>query len=239
MTSLRRVVSVLFSPGKTFQEIAERPTWAVVLVVLLAFGAASSAVVVSKIDPALQEQAIRDQLEGSRGLSGAELDRATDQAMDVMAKTRPFWPVIGVIVMVAVYLLATLLLWGGVTLAGGERIGFVKAFSTTLHGLVPQAVLALVAIPVLLLNPGSLDPEAARSGSVLASNLAVFAPEGTSTVVLSLLSSVDFFSLWSLILLIVGFSVTAKISKSASSAVVIGCWVLSVAIKVGLAALQG
>lgn len=238
MTSLRRVLSVLFSPGKTFQEIAERPTWAVALIVLLIVGAVSSTVVLSHIDSAAQERQIRQQVAErleSRGASDAEIDAATEQALSFTEKTRPLWPVFGLVFMVAFYLLASLLFWGGVTLAGGQT-DFAKAFSTTLHGSMPQAVQGLLSIPIVL-STGTIDPEAAQSGSILASNLAVFAPEDASAVLISLLSSLDFFALWSVVLLIVGFSLTARVSKAASTAVVIGVWVLGIAIKTGLAAL--
>lgn len=234
MTSLRRVVSVLFSPGKTFQEIGERPTWGVALVVLLVVAGISSTVVLSKIDLSSQESMIRDRLE-ERGMSGEELERAVEQAVTFTEKSKPFWPVAGLVFSVAFYLFAALLLWGGVTLAGGQA-RFVTALSTTLHGLMPQAVLALLTIPVAL-SQGTIDPETAQSGSILASNLAVFAPEDTGAGVLALLSSLDFFTIWSVILLIIGFSVTARVSKGASAAVVIGCWIIAIAVKAGLAAL--
>jgi|GEM_PF-1180443 len=238
MTSIQRVFSVLFSPGKTFQAIAERPTWAVALIVLLIVGAVGSAVVLSKIDPAAQERMIRDQVEHrleGRGASRAEIDAATEQAVKVSEKIRPIQPVIALVFMTIFYPLVALLFWGGVTLAGG-RAGFVQMFSTTLHGLMPLGLQGLISIPIAL-SQGSLDPKVAESGSLLASNLAVFAPEGGSAVVTALLSSVDFFSIWSIVLLIVGFSVTTRISKSASAAVVIGCWLIGIALKVGFAAL--
>lgn len=64
MESLRRVVTVLTSPGRTFRAIAERPTWVAPLAVLLLLGGTVSALAAYKIDAASQEELIREQLEG-------------------------------------------------------------------------------------------------------------------------------------------------------------------------------
>ncbi|MGD2115521.1 MAG: YIP1 family protein, partial [Acidobacteriota bacterium] len=214
MSSFRRAVSVLFSPGKTFGELSERPTWIVALVILLVLGGLVSTLVVQKLDTGAQRDLIRQQLEDG-GMRGDELERQVDQAASVMERMRPFFPVIGLVFMVLAYLVIALVLWGSSRLAGGEG-PFVRAYSTTLHGLMPQAVSALVSLP-LLLTTESIDPEVAQRGSLLASSPAFFAPEDASPALLALLSSFDLFTIWSLVLLVIGFGVTAKISRNAAT----------------------
>jgi FtsH-binding integral membrane protein len=53
----------------------------------------------------------------------------------------------------------------------------------------------------------------------------------------ALLQSVDLFSIWTLILLVIGFSLAAKVSRKSAAAVVIVVWILFVLGKVGFAAL--
>lgn len=236
MSALQRVVSVLFSPTKTFREIAERPTWVAPFLVLLICGGAAGWVVVHKIDTAAQSQMIRDKLE-ERGSSGAELDRQVEQISSVNAKIRPFYPVIGLVFSVIGYLLITLVLWGGFSLAGGTA-SWSGAFSTTLHGLIPQAIKALVMIPVAA-GHQTIDPMAAQTGSFLASNLAAFAPEDAAAWLKTLLSSADFFTIWSVALLAIGFAITARVSKGTATAVVIACWALGIALHVGWVAVFG
>ncbi len=52
----------------------------------------------------------------------------------------------------------------------------------------------------------------AQEGSILASNLGAFAPESHGPAVRALLSSVDFFSLWTVCLMIIGYRLAAKVS---------------------------
>src|SRR5215510_1214607 len=73
------------------------------------------------------------------------------------------------------YLLAALLFWVGARLLGSE-ITYRTSWATTLHGLMPAAIAALLAVPVIL-GRASLTDEEARGG-MLASNLAFLAPAG-------------------------------------------------------------
>lgn len=232
MESLKRVAQVLWAPTETFRRIGERPTWAVALVVLLALGGIVGYLAVQRIDPGDQRDLMRETLE-ERGLRGDELERAVDRGMEVNRKIAPWTPIFPVVFGTLAYLLIALLFWVAFRLAGGE-LGFPHSFSVALHGFVPQGLAALIAIPVVL-GQESLDPEAAQRGSFLASNLGFLAPEEASRVVVSLLSSLDLFALWSVVLLTLGYSVVARVSKGVAAGVVVGAWLLWVAIKVGLA----
>ena len=55
----------------------------------------------------------------------------------------------------------------------------------------------------------------------------------------SLASSIDLFSIWCAILLVIGYSVVGKVSRGKAAGAVIGLWVLWIAIKVGWAAIAG
>ncbi len=236
MSSFQRVISVLFQPTKTFQELRERPTWVAPLLLLLLCSGVAGWVAVHHVDPDAQRQMIRKTLE-DRGMTGEDLDQGVERGAAFYEKLRPFLPVIGLVGAVAVYLLVALLFWGLFNLAGGEST-FPRAFSTNLHGLIPQALKALVMIPIIL-SKGVIDPKALQSGSLLVSNLASFAPDDAALWVRTLLSSVDFFTLWSLVLLVLGFSVTTKVKRGTSTAVIVGCWLVWVAVHTGWAVFTG
>jgi FtsH-binding integral membrane protein len=56
-------------------------------------------------------------------------------------------------------------------------------------------------------------------------------------VLFSLLSSFDIFTIWTLILLIIGFSTLSRMSRGKSAAIVISLWLFTVVVKLGFAAL--
>lgn len=237
MESVKRLVGAVFTPGETFRAIRERPTWGLVLVVLLLLGGAAGLIAIQKFDPQVQRTEIRQQME-KRGLAGDELDQRTDQAMSTMERFAPVLVAFGLVAASAGYLLTAVVLWLGVRFAGGD-LTFQQGFSATLHGMIPASALkSLVLIPVLL-AAGSVDPRALQAGTVLQSNLGFLAPEGASKALVALLSSVDVFSLWTVVLLVLGLSLVGRVSKSTSALVVVGGWVFLVAAKVGWMSLLG
>ena len=75
------------------------------------------------------------------------------------------------------------------------------------------------------------------AGGVLASHLGFLAGEDTSIAVLGLLHSVDFFSIWSILLLVIGYRAAARVSTGTATGVVLFVWLFGVALKVGLMSL--
>jgi hypothetical protein len=225
-----RLVGVLIAPGETFRAIAARPGWVAPMLVLVALATLSGYMVSQRIDLA---QLIRHQNEVTGGqLTSDQLE----QRIQVMQKVQPYLALLqGLIVMPAFLLFAALLFWLGFKLMGSE-LSWKASLATSLHGLLPLGVLWLLSIPVIW-NHGNFTPEEARSGSFLASNLAVLAPEGLGKVPLALLASVDLFSIWAIVLLVVGYRIVARVSRAAAVGVVLTLWLVGVALKVGFAAL--
>ncbi|HEX6862986.1 MAG TPA: hypothetical protein VF414_09235, partial [Thermoanaerobaculia bacterium] len=101
---------------------------------------------------------------------------------------------------------------------------------------MPLAVAALINLP-LVLTRDSITPEEAMGGGVLVASPEILASEEASAVVRSLLGSLNFFTLWTLALLILGYRTVARVSLAASTGTVITLWLLWVAGKAGFAAL--
>lgn len=226
-----RLISVFTSPGKTFASIAERPTWIQPLVLVLVLSIAVTAVVTPRMD---MGSIIRQSIEDSgRELTPEQMDKAVEQG----AKFAKIGPIVGVVFQPVVFLLLALIFWVVFKLAGGD-FSFGVSFSVVLHALLPGSLAALLSIPVVM-SKSTLSYEQVKSGSFLTSNLAAFAPPGTKHGLLSLLSSIDVFSLWSLILLVIGYRIAAKVSKGTAIGVVVGLWAVYVLCKVGFAAAFG
>lgn len=229
-SSFGRVITVLFQPTKVFTKLAEKPTWGVALIVLLLLGGISGYIVTQKMD---WNDVVTHSVE-ARGvqLSSQQLERATA----MQKRIGPYLGVGGALLGGTIaYLLIALLFWVGLKLAGSD-ISYQTSFSTTLHGVMPLAVEALISIPVLLSmrRVGWLETQR----GILATNLAFLAPQGTSIPLLGLMKSVDLFAFWSLALLAIGFAITGKVSRKASISITVGLWVLWVLVKLGFAFLM-
>ncbi len=229
--AFRRVVAVLFSPSQVFESIRQSPTWLVALLTILIVGLVGTALINPKIDYAeMIEESIEAQ---GRNVPAEQMERIIDfyeKFGPVMSIAGSFIPVVGFL-LIAVLFLVVLKLFGG-------ELSFAQSFSTTVHAMMPQAVKGLLTIPVIL-GKSDFSYLDLRSGSILKSNLGAFASEETGPAMLGLLSSLDLFTLWSVALLVIGYSIVGRVSKSTATLATVGLWVLWILIKVGFASLGG
>ena len=221
-----RPLGVLVSPNPTFDALRRQPTWVPAAIVLMVLYLAIQALVFQRMD---MESAVREQL-SSRG--GEMSEEQIDQAVAIQSKVGLGCAVVtfplGIAAMAGLFL-------GLIHLAGGE-IGFRRSLAVSLHGLMPQSVASLLAIP-LVLGREEISVEEASQGRILASHLGAFAPADVSPVVAALLGRIDVFSLWAILLLIIGFHRVAGISKGAATGIVLALWLVWVGLAVGGAAL--
>jgi hypothetical protein len=233
-SSFGRLIGVLASPARTFRSIAERPTWGVALVVLLIATTTVGVLANQRIDKNDMRQMVQERIEKSRGgqATPEQVEQAVAMGEKVSSVTRWLIPLFAAVI----YLVVAALFFGAFHFFGASDIPYKTSFAVTLHSFIPGLVAALLTLPVIL-SREHVNLKDAQSGNLLASNLGAFAPESLGTAARSLLSSVDFFSLWSVLLLIIGYRIAAKVSTATAATVVVVLWALYVAAKVGLAAL--
>jgi hypothetical protein len=218
---------VLFAPAETFDDIARRPDILAPLALLLVISIASTAVLVPRMD---FETMIRTQLQQSGGeMKEADLDRAVrmgQAAAKVFAYCSPLLAVVFYVVIAAVLLLAF-------RLFGGEG-NFKQALSVTLYAWIPLTLFSII-LTLVAFSHGTIDP--ATMATVVKSNPAFLVDFNEQRVLFALLSSLDVFLIWTLILLSFGFSSVSRLSKWTSAAIVFSIWIATVIVKVGFAAL--
>jgi len=71
----------------------------------------------------------------------------------------------------------------------------------------------------------------------LRSNLAFTVDMKTQPVLFSLFGSFDVFTIWTVVLMIIGFAALSRFSKAKSAAIVVSIWAVVIFIKVGFAAI--
>jgi hypothetical protein len=223
-----RVIGALISPEKTFRSIAERPTWVVPLLLLILITGLVGYVAGERVD---FEKQIRREMAERGGVSEEEIQ----QAVGFMEKFGRILFVIPAVFAPLIYLLIALIFLVALRLSGSE-IRFGQSFSVLLHAMMPWVVHGLLSLP-LILRQEAIDPEAMERGGLLMSNLAALAPEDSGKVLLSLLASLDLFTVWTLILLTIGYRVVARVSTATAATVAVTLWLLYLAGKLGLTAM--
>lgn len=227
-SSFEKLIGVLFSPSKTFEDLAAKPSWVLPLILTVVTGVVLSAVVLPMIDWA---DVIRAQVEQSGQTVPEE---QLDQQIEIMEKFGNgfawAWAVVGPFV---IYPLLALVFWVAFKVMG-SGLSFKQSLSVLIHGYAPfWLVSAVLSIPVVLAQ-GEVTTDQVQNSSYLLSNLGFLATEDTHSAMRSLLGSMDIFSFWTLALLTMGYRIVARISTAKAAGSVIGLWLIYVLGKAGL-----
>jgi hypothetical protein len=233
-----RFVGTLFWPGETFADVNLEPRWLAPIVVAMVV-AFFSAVVWNQRIAVDWDQVIRDRYVSSgRAEPSAEM---VQQQAGMAKKIFSYTPIINALLTPVIYLALAAAFAVGLTLMEAQttykKILAVVAWSGCCVDILP----AIAMTTVLLLRPPS-DVDPTMLNSVLATSLEFFLPASTGPALRALASSFDIFTIYFLILLVIGFARiggSAKITKTATAFIVFGEWVLWIAVKVSWFALFG
>jgi membrane protein, antimicrobial resistance system len=229
-SSLGRLAAVLVSPGRTFEAIDRRPTWvaALALITLLAVGLGLAVHQRTDYREVIEHAMVKSTAE----VSSSQLDRLVEFQQRFGAALAVFGGLVGagLQVLIALAILVALHLFG-------SEIDFRRCLSVYLHGNMPAAVMMLLAIP-LVLSGGTLGFDRLASRDFLASNLAFLAPAGAGMALRSALAGLDFFALWSMVLMAIGYRKVGKVSPAVAWGVMIAVFLLGLGLRVALTVLS-
>jgi Yip1 domain len=229
--SFSRIFGVLFSPKPTFESIVRRPTW--VLPVILGCILFISVVAIFTQRGGWAPFFEKQDANNSRMQRMTQEER--DRALNAQLKFAPtFGYVEGVIIppIAAVVVAAVLMLI--FNLSGATKVEFKTSLAIVSFAWVPWLVHGLLSILILFLK----DPSTVDLQNIVASNPGAFLSDDAAKWLVSLLSSIDIFAIWTLILLAIGYSATNPKKLSFGKALILAAipWIFFIALKTGLTA---
>jgi hypothetical protein len=222
-----RIIGVFFSPKETFADIAKRPSWILPVILMTVLGAAVAFVMNQKVD---WRDVASKRIEESPRAANLSPEQK-EQQLAMSAKISPpiayafgiAWPILQALIVGGVLLLAY-------NVIGGAGARFSSSLGITAHAYFPWILYSLLFILILYLKaPGTVDLD-----NPIATNIGAFLPESTPKAMMSLAKSIDLFSIWTLLLISIGFAATnPKKLKGKSLSIAISVWAIYVAIKMG------
>lgn len=222
-----RLIGTFFSPKETFADIARRPSWVAPVLLMTIFGLATAFVMNQKVD---WRDVASKRIEASPRAANMSAEQK-EQQLAMSAKVSPgiayafggLGPIVAVLVVAAVMLLAY-------NVIGGAGANFSVAMGVVSHAFVVGLLGTIFFIIVLYLKPpGTVDLD-----NPVATNVGAFLPESTPKALMALAKSIDIFSIWTLILIAIGFAAfNPKKLKSNAFSIAIAVWAVWVALKMG------
>lgn len=222
----QRFLGIFFSPGETFHCISKKPDWFLPLLVIIIFTLGLTFVWMAKVD-------FSEMLRESLAASG-KLESFSEAQLEQMEKVQkiavPAGALFGSILGVPItYLLISLVFFAGVKVAGARKVSFRDVFSVYCYSSLVY-VINYVLVIVVILGRSSVT---SAPDAVFQASLAFFLPlEKAQTAPYQLAASADLFSVWALVLLVLGLRAMTGFSMKRSGVAAVSVWILLVFLRV-------
>ncbi len=229
-SAVQRLWMMFTSPGQVFEDIGVKPTWILIMAILVILGVGVQIVIAPHVD---HEATLRAQL-------GDRADDITDEQIEQMLgpseKIAKFAPIIGLVVAPLVWALMTAIFLVMLKIVGSE-IDFKKTLSTVLHGYWPATAIALILMGVLVQRVGKVAQQ--DLANLVKANVGAFMSPDAPAWLSAPASTLSIFNIWAVVLLIMGFAAVGKISRGKAAVAVLVPWIVWMVVKSGFAMITG
>jgi hypothetical protein len=220
------------APTKTFNDIKRSTSWWLPFVLTVVFGYGLFGAIQAKVgwqqvaeNSVKQNQKQSEQMEKMPPDQRANAMKITVIATQISFAALPIFALIGTAVIAGV-LLAT------VNFGFGGKATFWQAFAVTWFAGLPglfKIILGTIALFV------GLDPESFNVKNFAGTNIGYYLPPDTPKMMMSLATSIDITTIWTLVLAAMGISIVAGIKRSGGYIAVFGWWIVTVLFSAGIA----
>jgi len=222
---VQRLWMMFTSPGEVFSDISIKPAWVLIMVIFVLLGTAAQAIIVQHVDT---EATLRARFE-DRGqeLTEAQMENAIEQA----EKFSKFGPIIGLVIAPIAWVIMAAIFFVMLKLTSSEA-DYPRALSTTLHGYWPPTLVNLVLTVILIQRVGKVPQN--ELANVVKASLGAFLSPDAPAWLSAAAGTISIFNIWTVALLIIGFSTVGKISRGKAAVVTLVPWLVWIVAKAGL-----
>jgi len=233
LSEAQRLVDTFIAPSKTFTDFRRNASWwapfLIIAVVSLSF--------IYVVD---QKVGFRKVVENQIQLQPKQADRIdrlpADQRQKVMQQQAAIAKIISYTVPVIALILYAIfagVLFATLKFGASAELKYKALFALIVYTRLPQLLTTLLAMLSLV---AGVSGDAFNIENPVATNPGYFiGPEG-SAVLRALLTSLDVFTIWTLVLTAIGITCISKVKRGTAFAVVFGWFAVVVVFKVALAA---
>jgi hypothetical protein len=217
MSEFERIVNVFVAPSKTFEDLRRNASWWAPWLILSIFSLAAVTVFTQKLN---MEDLVRQQIADSPRAQQFESQPKEQQEKQIAAFAR-FGKILayaGPVITLLAALVAAAILMAAFNFLLEAEVSYGRSLAVFLYSLLPGIVTALLLIIILM---AGVDLEGRNPANPVATNLAYFLDHhNTSKFVYGMARSVDVITIWSIILMGIGFKVnSAKPKLSTGTAI--------------------
>ncbi len=236
LSPIERVVDAYVSPEQTFLDIRRNASWWLPFLIGVAISLAFTFAVDKQIGfDKVAEASINRSSQAQERLSGVP-EAQREQAIHTIATTTRIISYAYPVVSLLVSLLAAAILMASFNLGLGAKVKYKEYFAVWFYAGLPLVLKFLLAAIAIF---AGVSAEQFDIQNPVGTNIAWFLSSDLPQWLRTLLTSADIFTIWTVILLIVGCATVARVKRSSAAVVVIGWWVLIILGSTAVAAFQG
>jgi hypothetical protein len=229
-----RLINVFIAPSKTFTDLRRNASWWAPWLLIAIVSLAFMYVVGKQIG---FEQISRNQIAHSSRADQFDRLPADQQARQIrISATIIRYVAYGnPIVVLLVFLITTLVLWATIKVGAGGDTSFKTAYAIMMYASLPGIIGGILGIVSLY---AGVNPEGFDLSNPVGTNLAYYLdPETTGKFVRGMASAVDLFTIWTIVLIGIGFACTSKVKRSTAIIIVAAWYLVFKLVSSGLSAL--
>lgn len=229
-----RVLNTFVAPSSTFADIRRNQSWWVPWLLTSIMSLGLVIVMGQKIG---WDQIVRNEI-AKKPAQAEQLEKLPpeqrEQRLAVGAKIGSYFGyAVPVVNLIGALIVAGLFL-AIFNFGAGAEITFKQSLAIVMYGFLPFLISGLLGIVSLLLG---VDPEGFNPSNPVASNPAYFMNPLEHNFLYGLLTAVDVFSIWCVILLGIGYSSVSKLKRSTAILIVLTTFVVYKVVRAGIGAL--
>jgi hypothetical protein len=240
MGPLARMAGVFFSPARTFESIARKPGWDwIVPIVLLMAGVLFSTVVTTpRVDEEGFVQTFMKKMDANPNIPESKKAEIEQSVRGQFKFSKSFLGKLVTACVFAALVFLVPLFYHLTAMAMGAKTGYVRVLAGYAYVQMVQVVWWFLN-GLIAMTKTTIDVIDLQLFRLVKSNPAAFMdPQTTNRSLLLLLSSIDLFEIWALVLGSIALSKTTRLSPKGAAMTVVSFWVLWVFLKVALGTVQ-
>jgi hypothetical protein len=234
MSEGARIVNTFIAPSKTFTDLRRSAAWWGPWILITIF---SLAFVYSMGKQVGFEQISRNQIAHSKRADQFDKLPADQQAkqLQISSKIIAGFGYGSPVLILFFSLISTVALWATFKVGTAAETTFGQAYAIVMYAALPGIIGAILGIISLF---AGMNREGFDINNPVGTNLAYYLdPDTTGKFVRGMASSLDVITLWSIVLMGIGFSCTSKVKRSTAIMIVAGWFLFYKLVMSGLATL--
>ena len=236
LSQVERVVDTFVAPSKTFTDILRNQSWWLpfLLIVVIGYGFVFTVDKHVGWDQVL-ENSLKTNTSQSERIANAPAEQQASIRATMKASFRIFSYAFPVFI-ILYWLVAAVVMMGTLNFGFGGHAKYGELLAVFAYAGLPGILKSILSIVVLFAGLGA---ESFNLQNPVGTNLGYYLSPESPKWLISLGTSIDVFTIWTIILLILGCAVVAKIKRGPAAIAVVGWWLVLTLVSVGAAAFQG